>query len=414
MNLCPDKSRISYIWIDNGQNMPRVFIEQRPCKGMNDFLLKILHGRNLVYNACWEDPRIDRQLLELKNDSRILMITSAGCNALDYLLDNPSKIVCVDINPRQNYLLELKIKMAALLEYEDFWLFFGMGAHPRHREVLAHILPQLSEHSRQYWEKHQDWFNPVSRRGSFYFHGSFGTMAWVFSKLVPFFISEYQTKLGAFLNSSTLDEQRQNIPIRVQAKMIRLIGQIAGTRISLAMNGISSRQIRMIKKEFPGGLPSFITKIFNQVTLNLPVGDNYFWRVSLTGCYTHRCAPNYLKKENYPVVRSRSKAIEIHHQSVTRYLQHNPSEKFTHFVLLDHLDWMTFGKSDALAEEWRLILQISAPGARIIFRSAGLTNRFLPGFVFERVKFFPELAAPLHSLDRVGSYGSLHLGIVGG
>ena len=36
------------------------------------------------------------------------MLTSAGCNALDYLLDGPAEIHAVDVNFRQNALLELK------------------------------------------------------------------------------------------------------------------------------------------------------------------------------------------------------------------------------------------------------------------------------------------------------------------
>ena len=65
-------------------------------------------NNDLVYNTCWEDPRCDRQLLQINEESKLCMITSAGCNALDYLLDNPTEIHCVDMNPRQNALLNLK------------------------------------------------------------------------------------------------------------------------------------------------------------------------------------------------------------------------------------------------------------------------------------------------------------------
>ncbi len=67
-----------------------------------------IHDNNLIYNTCWEDPRIDRKLLKLDSSSEVAMITSAGCNALDYLLDNPSDVHAIDVNPRQNALLELK------------------------------------------------------------------------------------------------------------------------------------------------------------------------------------------------------------------------------------------------------------------------------------------------------------------
>ena len=49
-------------------------------------VFQFVHGNNLVYNTCWEDPRLDRQALNLSSADRLLVISSAGCNALDYLL----------------------------------------------------------------------------------------------------------------------------------------------------------------------------------------------------------------------------------------------------------------------------------------------------------------------------------------
>lgn len=36
-----------------------------------------------VYNQIWEDPRVDLEALELGTDSRVLTISSGGCNALN-------------------------------------------------------------------------------------------------------------------------------------------------------------------------------------------------------------------------------------------------------------------------------------------------------------------------------------------
>ena len=55
-------------------------------------LFDLLYSRNLIYNACWEDPAVDRQALDLGPTDRVLVITSAGCNALDYALDAPRSI----------------------------------------------------------------------------------------------------------------------------------------------------------------------------------------------------------------------------------------------------------------------------------------------------------------------------------
>ena len=45
-----------------------------------------VYQRSLLYNACWEDPAIDRVALNLGADDVVMVITSGGCNALDYLL----------------------------------------------------------------------------------------------------------------------------------------------------------------------------------------------------------------------------------------------------------------------------------------------------------------------------------------
>ncbi|MDC0291753.1 BtaA family protein [Verrucomicrobiales bacterium] len=79
----------------------------------------------MVYNTCWEDPRLDREILELGPDSRLVMITSAGCNALDYLLDEPAEICAVDMNSRQNALLELKIALIRRGNFEDLFTVFA-------------------------------------------------------------------------------------------------------------------------------------------------------------------------------------------------------------------------------------------------------------------------------------------------
>ena len=69
---------------------------------VNRRIFTTVHGNNLVYNTCWEDPRLDRQALEFGPDDNVLVITSAGCNALDYALAGPNHVNAVDMNPRQN------------------------------------------------------------------------------------------------------------------------------------------------------------------------------------------------------------------------------------------------------------------------------------------------------------------------
>jgi hypothetical protein len=100
-------------------------------KAWHQKFFSLVHGNRLIYNTCWEDPRIDRKLLNLGPESSVVVITSAGCNVLDYLLDGPAAIHAIDVNFRQNALLCLKL---ALIRHGDqallFSLFGNGGARP--------------------------------------------------------------------------------------------------------------------------------------------------------------------------------------------------------------------------------------------------------------------------------------------
>ena len=79
--------------------------------GLQERLFSLIHENRLIYNTCWEDPRLDRELLGLSPESTVVAITSAGCNVLDYLLDGPAAIHAVDVNYRQNAVLSLKMAL---------------------------------------------------------------------------------------------------------------------------------------------------------------------------------------------------------------------------------------------------------------------------------------------------------------
>jgi hypothetical protein len=67
------------------------------------------------------------------------VITSAGCNVLDYAIAGPREIVAVDANPQQNALLELKVAAIRALDFDEFFALFGAGRPwhlPRQRPAV--------------------------------------------------------------------------------------------------------------------------------------------------------------------------------------------------------------------------------------------------------------------------------------
>jgi len=380
---------------------------RRFLKATNDFVFHHVHGGQLIYNACWEDPRIDRQLLELKSDSRVVMITSAGCNALDYLLDDPAAIYTIDVNYRQNALLELKLALFNRGEFEDLFEFFGIGSHERYKSIYRAMRPRLSATARTYWDKNISFFNPSSLKKSFYYHGAAGVAAWLMGGVLFQAKPNIKNHALCLLDANTLTQQARVYALLETKIWGKLSHWLIRQRIIMTLLGVPAPQIKLIEDHYPGGVTAYVKDKLRHVMSDLPARENYFWRVYITGSYTLSCSPNYLREENFEALADRADRIHPHTCTVSQFLKEHPGI-YSHYVLLDHQDWLAHHAPETLAEEWKLILANSRPGTRILMRSAGLDLSFIPVAVRSRLRFFPERTEPLHITDRVGTYGSLH------
>ena len=335
-----------------------------------------LYGRSLVYNTCWEDPAVDRQALELGPDDTVLVITSAGCNALDYALQGPRRIHAIDANPRQNALLELKLAGIRRLEFDDFFALFGKGFHPHAQRLYRGLLrPELSTFARIYWDRRINWF--CSRHGSFYFHGLAGFVARGFRsyfRLRP----QLARPIAELFAADSLELQRDLYEKRIAGELwTPVINWVLNRQLTMSLLGVPHPQRRLVQKQHPDGVAGFIREAIEYVFCNLPVRDNYFWRVYLTGSYTRECCPNYLKEEHFAALKGGLvDSIRTQSCTVTEFLQQG-GEPITRFVLLDHMDWMSSYYPAALVEEWNAILERAAPDARLLIRSAHANPPFL-------------------------------------
>jgi len=386
---------------------PRATPARRFLKATQDLVFHHVHGGQLIYNACWEDPRIDRQLLGLGADSRVVMVTSAGCNALDYLLDGPAEIHAVDVNYRQNAVLELKLALIRRGGFDDLFEFFGIGSHERYKAVYRLVRVGLSESARTFWDAKISFFDPGSLKKSFYYHGAAGVAAWLMGGALFRAKPNIKNHALCLLDADTLVQQARVYALLEPKIWGKLSHWLIRQRIVMTLLGVPAPQIKLIEDHYPGGVTSYVKDKLRHVMSELPARENYFWRVYITGSYTLSCCPNYLREENLPALRDRADRVHTHTCTVTQFLRQNPGV-YSHYVLLDHQDWLAWHAPAALAEEWELIFANSRPGTRILMRSAGLDLSFIPAGVRSRLRFFPERTTPLHLTDRVGTYGSLH------
>ncbi len=378
---------------------------------LQDWLFKQVHTRNLVYNTCWEDPRCDRELLKLGTDSEVVMITSAGCNALAYLLDKPSKIHTIDVNPRQNALMELKKATFKAGEFSDLFKLFGEGVHQGVDYLYtAKLKKHLPAYAQEYWEKNLNFFNGRGLRKSFYFHGTSGTFAWLAHQYFKRRKNVHR-QFGNLFHASSLAEQKE-IYDRIEDKLVnKPLQWMVNRHLSMCLLGVPRSQQELFVNEYEKGAMGFILECLRHICTELPMSENYFYHLYFHGYYTKECSPAYLKEENFGTLRQSINRIHTHTQTIADFLKENPGQ-YSHYILLDHQDWLADNNIPALEEEWRLILQNSRPGTRILLRSAAQEVNFFPDFVKERLHFEQELTAKTHREDRVGTYASVYLGIV--
>lgn len=391
-----------------------------PIEKLSSRLFAAVHGRNLIYNTCWEDPALDRVALDFKPDDRVLAITSAGCNSLDYLLAGVAEVNAVDLNPRQNALLELKAAGIRGLDFDAFFELFGNGASPYARQMYHDALRgRLSPRARQYWDRHINFFEGKGWRKSFYYRGTCGFLARLLMLRLRSFM-RLRKPIDELLAARTVEEQRAIYDTRIRERIwSRSMRWFLSRPTTLGLMGVPWPQRKEITSQYPGGVAKFIRDAVESVVCQLPFQNNYFWRVYLQGYYTPDCCPEYLRPDNFQKLKSGLiDRLKVCTCSVTDFLEQT-APGISKMTLLDHMDWMSWYYPQALAAEWTAILAKARPNARVIFRSAGLKVRYLDHLKVQHngrevelnnlLRYHSEQAAELHARDRVHTYGSFYI-----
>ena len=238
---------------------------------------------------------------------------------------------------------------------------FGDGRLKGARKVYEDKLrPALREWPRHYWDHWIDFFDAGNRR-PFYFRGTSGTFAMLINVYFNR-VMKLRGRLNELLECTTLDQQQEVYDHYIRDRIWTRSLHFAMHRDTvLSLLGVPRPQRHQIDTRYPGGINQFVRDCLNAVFARLPLVDNYFWRVYMTGRYTRQCCPEYLKPENFQKLRDGlADRVETHTASVEGFLTDDP-RPITRFVLLDHMDWLSTRRLPLLAREWQWIIRRAAP-----------------------------------------------------
>jgi S-adenosylmethionine-diacylglycerol 3-amino-3-carboxypropyl transferase len=107
----------------------------------------------LNYSSCNEDGLAELKALDISPSDSVCCITGSGDRPLHLLLGDPAHILSFDLNPAQNYLLELKLAAIREMDYSEFVQFLGLHPSVTSRwESYGSLRPQLSAEAAKWFD----------------------------------------------------------------------------------------------------------------------------------------------------------------------------------------------------------------------------------------------------------------------
>jgi S-adenosylmethionine-diacylglycerol 3-amino-3-carboxypropyl transferase len=369
-------------------------------RSMLNQLIERMYFRGLVFNQSWEDPTLDRESLQISADQdTVLSITSGGCNCLNLLCLRPRRLICVDANPAQTYLLELKLAGIRYLDYGDFHALFGSpaaaGSVAIYRDVLR---PRLPTGAGRYWDSNIH----MLERGLLS-QGKLGFFLRWFRRYLRWRVGEQ--RIRQLFTARNLDEQRSLYYSEIHPRLWRgPLLKILSTRPVLAFAGMHPSQYELIRSS--GGVERYVRDRVEHLLTCVPIRDNYFVAQASLGTYLDaKNVPPYLLEENFPTLKQMVDRVVNTTSLLSDYLGSLPEGSIDKFNLLDIFDWMDQETFRATMGE---VLRVGTHGGRFIYRST-VRSRPVPEEYRAMAASEEDLARELFARDRSGTYGSFYV-----
>lgn len=370
---------VDWAVVHTRKRVRRAAPEARPARGDGIF-------DAVLYAQCWEDPTIDRTALEIRSGDTVFCITSGGCNALAFLLDDPDRVIALDLNPSQGHLLDLKRCALERLGHGELLELMGARDSERRSALYARIRPALGEDARRYWD------------------GRTGQLA-----RGVLHCGRYEQYMGL-----------------LRRWIRRLVGRRAieglyanpdpGSRTTwfhrhwdtlwwrILTRALLSR--RLLSRLFHPGMFAYVDPDFRfgahfekkarRALTELPLYENTFLSYILLGrFYDESHLPTWLRPENHEILRRRARRLTIVTEPCASFLSTLPAGAISKFDFSNIFEWMSPADHEAALRE---AVRVARDGATLVYRNL-LVARERPEALAARLEPDRDLARALLAKD---------------
>src|SRR6266508_602732 len=379
---------------------PRLLRRLQQMKRALNALIERAYFRGLVFNQSWEDPVLDREALRITPDrDAVVSITSGGCNSLNLLCLRPRSLVCVDANPAQTHLLQLKLAGIRHLDHRDFVALLASSdttaAVAIYRTALRHRLPADAG---RYWDRNIR----LLKRGLLS-QGKLGLFLRWLRRYLRWRVGERRLRL--FFQMDDLDQQRDFYYAEIHPRLWSAPAlMVLGSRPVLALAGMHPNQYDLIDGH--GGIADYLRNRLEYVLTTVPIRDNYFLAQAALGTYLDESTvPPYLLEQNFATLREMVDRVTAVTSSLQEYLASQPEGSIDKFNLLDIFDWMD---RETFHATLHAVIRTGSPEGRFIYRST-IGSLPVPADILSTVVHEEDLARRLFANDRSATYSSFYV-----
>jgi S-adenosylmethionine-diacylglycerol 3-amino-3-carboxypropyl transferase len=343
--------------------------------------------QDVLYANCWEDPSLDREAFEIGPDDVVFSITSGGCNVLTFLLDDPAKVIALDINPSQSYLLELKIAAFRELPYAELLAFFGVRESSVRWKIYGRLRGFLSPEAARFWDGRPRRIDRGLIHG-----GRFERYMRLLRKMIVVPLGKGRLAVRMFhtddpVERGTLYRERwENLGWKILTRVMlnRRLNSVLFDKAFFAY----------LEDDFSFGR-HFAAKA-ERALVRLPIKENYFLAYILFGRFCgERCLPHYLRRENYDVIRGRLDRVEIVTDGCESYFASLQDSSVAKFNFSNIFEWMS---PEAYENLLRETVRVARDKAVLTYRNL-LVRREHPASLEANIRSRTAAAASLRERD---------------
>jgi S-adenosylmethionine-diacylglycerol 3-amino-3-carboxypropyl transferase len=286
----------------------------------------------ILYSMCWEDPEVLNDALDIKNEDKVLSITSGGENVFAILLKNPSKILAIDINKEQIYLTKLKIAAIINLNFCEFAQFLGFKDCKDRISLFNKVKEDLSDYELEYWNNNLKYIkNGIVHCGK---------LERYLSKFRRFMLPLIITKsnMNNFLQLNSLEKQEIFFKDRWNNWRFRFLFKLFFSKKGMK----KGRKEDYFKYSEQEDLTNYYIERTKHGLTRIPIKSNFFMHHILTGTIPIPFKGHpYLDEENFNKLKSLIGKIEFINADLQDYLKKTKPESFSKYNLSDIFELKT-------------------------------------------------------------------------